>query len=231
MFTNAQKKCGSNAHKKLGAVGEMLPKRGKLGHLQENTKKMCEAIAEQTQKNLRCYAMNNMEQNVQTKKNVFIMHKKREEVSAKPAHALKIRINSKCRAAMFNEVRSRIPTIASWTEGSYSSQPNLLLDNQTILSCCSVTPRSTGVCPCPPPHFWEDHRVRPRPSKKRLVPSTMVPFEAVNRISLRLSPSSKLRVLHGDCSWIGANPSSWIRHTTLSHLHPPFQLVSTYHSK
>ena len=39
---------------------------------------------------------------------------------------------------MFNKVRSPIPTIASWTECSYSSQPNLLLDDQTIPSCFKV---------------------------------------------------------------------------------------------
>ena len=46
--------------------------------------------------------------------------------------------NSIDRAAMFHEVRSRLPRISSWLECSYGSQPTLLLDNLPILSCCGV---------------------------------------------------------------------------------------------
>ena len=46
--------------------------------------------------------------------------------------------NSVNRAVMFHEVRSRIPSIAPWMECSYGSQPILLLDDQSILSCHSV---------------------------------------------------------------------------------------------
>ena len=41
-------------------------------------------------------------------------------------------------ATMFHEVRSQIPTIAAWMECSYGCQPNLLLDDQIIPSCCGV---------------------------------------------------------------------------------------------
>ena len=46
--------------------------------------------------------------------------------------------NSIDRATMFHEVRSRLPSITSWMECSYGSQPSLLLDNRPILSCCGV---------------------------------------------------------------------------------------------
>ncbi|CAI8046120.1 hypothetical protein GBAR_LOCUS25494, partial [Geodia barretti] len=46
--------------------------------------------------------------------------------------------NSVDRTALFHEVRTRIPTISSWMECSYGFQPNLLLENQTIPSCCGV---------------------------------------------------------------------------------------------
>ena len=46
--------------------------------------------------------------------------------------------HSKFNGLKLPEVRSRIPTIASWMECSYGSQPNLLLDDQTIPSCCGV---------------------------------------------------------------------------------------------
>ena len=35
-------------------------------------------------------------------------------------------------------MRSRLPSITSWMECSYGSQPSLLLDNLPILSCCGV---------------------------------------------------------------------------------------------
>jgi hypothetical protein len=38
-------------------------------------------------------------------------------------------------ATMFHETRSRLPSISSW---KYGSQPFLLLDNLSILSCCGV---------------------------------------------------------------------------------------------
>ena len=42
------------------------------------------------------------------------------------------------RGAMFQEVRARIPSMATWMESCYSSQPILHLDDQVILSCCGV---------------------------------------------------------------------------------------------
>ena len=46
--------------------------------------------------------------------------------------------NSIDRATMFHEMRSRLPSLSSWMECSYGSQPTLLLDNFSILSCCGV---------------------------------------------------------------------------------------------
>ena len=40
--------------------------------------------------------------------------------------------------AMFQEVRARIPSMATWLESCYSSQIILHLDDQVILSCCGV---------------------------------------------------------------------------------------------
>ena len=48
--------------------------------------------------------------------------------------------NSINRAAMFKEVRSRLPKITSWMECSYGSQPILLLDDRPIHNCCGVQP-------------------------------------------------------------------------------------------
>ena len=39
---------------------------------------------------------------------------------------------------MFEEARSRIPSISSWLECCYSSQPLLFFGEHTILSCCGV---------------------------------------------------------------------------------------------
>ena len=46
--------------------------------------------------------------------------------------------NSVDRSTMFHEVRSRIPSIASWMECSHGSQPILLLNDQSILSCRGI---------------------------------------------------------------------------------------------
>ena len=46
--------------------------------------------------------------------------------------------NSVNREHMFREVRARIPSMASWLECCYGSQPPLHLGNRTILSCCGV---------------------------------------------------------------------------------------------
>ena len=46
--------------------------------------------------------------------------------------------NSIDHATMFHETRSRLPSLSSWMECSYGSQPTLLLDNFSILSCCGV---------------------------------------------------------------------------------------------
>ena len=46
--------------------------------------------------------------------------------------------NSIDRGHMFEEARSRIPSISSWLECCYSSQPLLFFGEHTILSCCGV---------------------------------------------------------------------------------------------
>ena len=46
--------------------------------------------------------------------------------------------NSVNREYMFREVRARIPSMASWLECCYGSQPPLHLGNRTIPSCCGV---------------------------------------------------------------------------------------------
>ena len=46
--------------------------------------------------------------------------------------------NSVDRASMFNEVRSRVPSMAAWIESCYSSQPHLYLGDQSINSCSGV---------------------------------------------------------------------------------------------
>ena len=46
--------------------------------------------------------------------------------------------NSVSRQVLFEEVRSQIPSLSAWMECSYGSQPILLLNNQSILSCCGV---------------------------------------------------------------------------------------------
>ena len=46
--------------------------------------------------------------------------------------------NSIDRGHMFEEARSRIPSISSWLECCYSSQPLLFIGEHTILSCCGV---------------------------------------------------------------------------------------------
>ena len=46
--------------------------------------------------------------------------------------------NCVSRKAIFDEVRSHIPSITAWMECSYGSQPILLLGDQSILSCCGV---------------------------------------------------------------------------------------------
>ena len=46
--------------------------------------------------------------------------------------------NSVDRKLMFQEVRSRIPSIAAWTEFSYGSQPFLFFGNFQLLSCTGV---------------------------------------------------------------------------------------------
>ena len=39
---------------------------------------------------------------------------------------------------MFEEIRSRLPSLATWMECCYGSKPILHLEDQTILSCCGV---------------------------------------------------------------------------------------------
>ena len=46
--------------------------------------------------------------------------------------------NSVSCQVLFEEVRSQIPSLSAWMECSYGSQPILLLNNQSILSCCGV---------------------------------------------------------------------------------------------
>ena len=46
--------------------------------------------------------------------------------------------NSVSRQVLFEEVRSQIPSLSAWMECSYGSQPILLLNNYSILSCCRV---------------------------------------------------------------------------------------------
>ena len=46
--------------------------------------------------------------------------------------------NSIDRGLMFEEARARIPSMSSWLECCYSSQPLLLLGEHSILSCCGV---------------------------------------------------------------------------------------------
>ena len=46
--------------------------------------------------------------------------------------------NSINREKMFQEVRGRIPSIASWLECCYGVQPQLHFGDNTILSCCGV---------------------------------------------------------------------------------------------
>ena len=40
------------------------------------------------------------------------------------------------RQILFEEVRSQITSLSAWMESSYGLQPVLLLNNQSILSCC-----------------------------------------------------------------------------------------------
>ena len=46
--------------------------------------------------------------------------------------------NSIDRGLMFEEARARIPSMSSWLECCYGSQPVLFLGEHTILSCCGV---------------------------------------------------------------------------------------------
>ena len=46
--------------------------------------------------------------------------------------------NSIDRGCMFEEIRSRLPSLATWMECCYGSKPILHLEDQTILSCCGV---------------------------------------------------------------------------------------------
>ena len=39
---------------------------------------------------------------------------------------------------MFEEIRSRIPSLATWMESCYGSQPLLHLGEDTLLSCCGI---------------------------------------------------------------------------------------------
>ena len=46
--------------------------------------------------------------------------------------------NSVNRACMFQEVRSRIPSMAAWVESCYGSQPLLYFGDHKLFSCCGV---------------------------------------------------------------------------------------------
>ncbi len=46
--------------------------------------------------------------------------------------------NSVDRGHMFHEFRKHIPSLSPWMEACYSCQPNLLMGNHSILSCCGV---------------------------------------------------------------------------------------------
>ena len=46
--------------------------------------------------------------------------------------------NSGNRACMFQEVQSRIPSMAAWVESCYGSQPLLYFGDHKLFSCCGV---------------------------------------------------------------------------------------------